>query len=135
MSRIISTARRTITRQMAKLPGAIALRVDGTVLFQSVSPPHDIIDDGGKGSYPRVEVMSGSESLSVMGATEGAQLYKVRPVGDLTSTPTIGVLMDSRKSWEIRLGVGANFVPARAVSITPDQQGVGWDVVVEVFAQ
>ena len=135
MSRLVTNARRTIVRQMAKLPGAIAFRVDDTVLFQAMNSPHDIASEGARGSYPRVETLSGSEALSVMGATEGASLYKVRPVGDLTATPAMGALMDSRKKWEVRLGVGANFVPARAVSVTPDQQGVGWNVVVEVFPQ
>ena len=132
---IVAQCRQDIAACMAELPGSIRFRVDGTVLFQSIGAPHDITTEGAGGHYPRVEVQSANQALAIVGASEGANVYKVRPMGDLIQTPEIGALMDARKSWEIQLGVGAEYTPARVLSITPDQQGIGWDVMVEAFPQ
>ena len=126
------------------------VRVGGTILFQSLTWPHDLATpeissvsvtatgqttpfESGNGSHVRAKVLSSRETLSIMEASETARVIKVRPVGSPAATPNLAALMRLDAAWEVEQMLGAEWVPATAIRIDPN--ALGWDVYLQVNAQ
>lgn len=129
---ILGNARATIISAMGLIPAWVVFRVDGNELWQNASSPYDLTVSG-TGVSARARKLSSTQAISIQGAAVGAQIWECQTVGDGESTPQMAELMKATAGWEIQLGKGNEFIPARVIELSPSELGVGWRVLLEVF--
>ncbi|MEM9263943.1 MAG: hypothetical protein AAGA46_00290 [Cyanobacteria bacterium P01_F01_bin.13] len=122
----------------SRIAPEVLFRVNGTVLYQDINAPHEIVAApadfslDGTGGYARADEVSGVDSIAISGSTVGADIWECQTVGSARTTPVTAGLMQTSHSWEVSLDEGLTWVPARALSVKPSNARIGWIVNVEV---
>lgn len=130
-SDIVTPMRTAIVQGMANVPAWVVFRVNDQELFQTLAAPHELT--GSSGVAARARKLTSTQAISFQGVAVGAQVWECQTVGTNATTPNMAALMKASNTWEIRLGEGSSFIPARVIELSPSELGMGWRVLLEVF--